>query len=85
MTPNSLLHSLFHECYPLIALPDQVHIMAAERQPFPRDEALFKDDYRVSFDKSKDAWILEDVDKKEYEWNSKYGSWVETVRMLLDT
>ncbi|KAI5252010.1 hypothetical protein E4T42_03889 [Aureobasidium subglaciale] len=49
------------------------------RIAFPATEAEFKNDVRVSFDKTSEKWILEDDNGEEYEWNAQFEKWVPSV------
>ncbi|KAI5207353.1 hypothetical protein E4T39_01896 [Aureobasidium subglaciale] len=49
------------------------------RVSFPATEDEFKNDVRVSFDKTSEKWILEDDNGEEYEWNAQFEKWVPSV------
>lgn len=53
-----------------------------QRTPFPKEEEEFKNDPRIYFDKVENLYVLAEENGKEYEWNSKYSSWVEKVGCL---
>lgn len=49
------------------------------QDPFPKQEADFKDDYRVSYDIEKAKYTLETDSGVEYEWIPSIQKWTETV------
>ncbi|KAM3415295.1 hypothetical protein BST61_g8824 [Cercospora zeina] len=51
----------------------------ASRAPFPLIQELFGHDTRISYSKSKDCFILEDENGKEWEWLESWGKWTETI------
>ncbi|KAF2209296.1 hypothetical protein CERZMDRAFT_47641, partial [Cercospora zeae-maydis SCOH1-5] len=51
----------------------------APRAPFPLHPEEFAHDTRISYSKSKDSFILEDENEKEWEWLASWGKWTETI------
>jgi HIV Tat-specific factor 1 len=62
-----------------IPLSHSLNMAESPRAVFPTTEEEFKNDVRVSFDKSSSKWILEDDNGDEYEWNAQFEKWVPSV------
>ena len=63
------------------ALAPPADAMSAVRVAFPRAEADFEADTRVSYDMANKKWILEEDDGKEFEWVAETQKWIESVRL----
>jgi len=60
-------------------IPPPNDALSGVRVAFPQTEEDFKNDVRVSFDKTNSKHVLEDDDGSEWEWNDKYEKWVPLV------